>query len=360
MRIFFILILLIGLVLACACSDGTIPTATEPLVELKATYVTQRPVLDGLTNESIWENSKPFYVHVEPANGVGKEYNIVFRAIWWKEWAQIAGEWDDRAYLGMTVSWPDENKDTEKHQWSYLPDQERWVRSNKQSDWLILQWYSSSEYNDIWYWDAALTNPLGYAEDEYLLISDIDSVITASLWIDGLNYLNDTSEQQNTWDLNYDDNLTPRDSTDDKPLWAWQNLIGEMELTKPRIQSNDPLNTWLFKKDSDFLKNTPYLSADATTKIPGYALEEPVADAADIMAAGRWENGMWTVEFVRVASTSNPSDVAFSPDDRYYQQPFLIAIGDNVKNPVESPNTAVTVGQNTVVLSFEYLVPGSN
>jgi hypothetical protein len=360
MKIFFILIFSFGLVLTFSCSDGTIPTATEPLVELKATYVTQRPVLDGLTDESIWQSSKPFFVHVGPVDGVGKEYNIVFKAIWWKEWAQIAGEWDDRAYLGMTISWPDEQKDTEKYQWSYSADQEKWIRSNKQSDWLLLQWYSNSEYNDIWYWDSALTNPLGYAEDEYMLISNIDSVISASLWIDGLNYLNDTADEQNTWDLNYDDNLTPRDSTDDRPLWAWQNKVEDMELTRPRIQSNDPLNNWLFKKDSDFLKNTPYLQADATTRIPGFALEEPVSDAADIMAAGRWKDGMWTVELVRVAATLNPNDVAFSPDDRYYQQPFFIAVGDNAKNPVESANSSVILSQNAVVLSFEYLAPGSN
>ena len=360
MRAFLPLILYTIIIFFLACSDGTIPTATEPLVELKATYVTQRPVLDGHATEAIWEGSRPFYVHVEPRDGVGKEYNIEFKAIWWKEWAQIGGEWDERAYLGMVISWPDEQKDTEKNQWLYSADQERWVRSDKQSDWLIMQWYGTSEYNDIWYWDAALTNPLGYAEDEYMLISNIDSVITASLWIDGLNYLNDTKSEQNTWDLNYDDNLTPRDSTDDKPLWAWKNNVAEMELTKPRIPSDDPLNTWLFKKDADFLKNTPYSAADASTAIPGYALEEPTSDAADIMAAGRWQDGLWTVELVRVASTSNASDVAFSPDDRYYQQPFFVAIGDNEKTPIESANSSIRISFNTVVLSFEYLAPSTN
>lgn len=356
----YLLFFLIGIALFIACSDGTIPTATEPLVELKATYVTQRPVLDGLTDEATWEKSQPFYVHVEPANGKGKEFNIEFRAVWWKEWAFSGASWDERAYLGMSISWPDDGKNIDKHQWRYSAAEERWIRSNKQSDWLLIQWLGGSQLNDIWFWDAALTNPLGYAEDEYLLISTIDSIVTTSVWIDGLNYRNDTSTERNTWDLNYDDNLTPRDSTDDKPLYAWKAKTSELELTKPRIRSDDPLDSWLFFRDADFLKNTPYAEPEDGTVIPGYVLEEPRADAADIMAAGYWKEGYWTVELVRVSSTANPNDITFSPDDRYFQQPFVIAIGNNAKPPVKSDGANTLLSLNSVVLSFEYLVPSTN
>ena len=351
------LFIFIIIIWALSCSDGTIPTATEPLVELKATYVTQRPVLDGETNEAVWENARPFYVHVEPADGTGEGFNLIFRAVWWKEWAKIGESWDDRAYLCMTISWPDEQKNIDKYQWQYSADEGKWSRSNNQSDWIILQWYNNSEYNDMWYWDAALTNPLGYAEDEFMLISTIDSVTTASLWIDGLNYLNDTSEEQNTWDLNYDDNLTPRDSTDDRPLWAWKKDVASMELTNPRIESGDASTSLLFKSDSDFLKNTPYLAPESNAVVPGFALEEPVADPADVMAAGKWNNGMWTVEMMRVASTTNSNDVAFSPDDRYYDQPFLVVVGNNSKTPLEAREIPLIISNNEVTLSFEYLAP---
>ncbi len=363
MKTFLLILFSFGLVFM-ACSDGSIPTATAPLQELQAKYVDQRPVLDGIGNEALWEEARPYYVHVVPTEGKnkGQEFNIEFKAVWWKEWAKGKADWNERAYLALLISWPDAEKNIDKQHWEYLPDQSRWQRTNQQSDWLLLQWFSLSDRNDVWYWDAALTNPLGYAEDQYLLISQAeDSTQKASLWIDGLNYLNDTDTEQNTWDLNYDDNLTPRDSTDDKPLWAWVNTVGSAPPTKPRIYSSDDApNSFLFKSDADFLKNTPYAEPTTNVTVPGYALEEPKDDPADIMAAGNWQDGQWTVELVRSSATKHSNDISFSPDDRYFSQVFLVAIGNNKKSPLESSNDSIFLSRDQVVLSFEYIPPRHN
>ncbi|MBN1996482.1 hypothetical protein JW935_02945, partial [candidate division KSB1 bacterium] len=216
--------LIVVLFVFLACGDGKIPMPTDPLIELHATHVQERPVLDGVADDKVWENAQKFIVHMRRQTSHGTdEFNIVFRAVWWSDWTLGKTVWEEASFLAILVEWPDDDKNILKNAWSYNPADSSWARSEEMSDWLLFQWYGLTEYNDIWFWDAALTNPMGYSEDEKLLISVIDDTTTkASLWIDGLSYGNDTDAIQNTWDLNYDDNLTPRDSTDDRPKWAWK------------------------------------------------------------------------------------------------------------------------------------------
>jgi hypothetical protein len=347
-----------------SCSSGEIPSPTEPLVELHANYVEERPVLDGEGDDIVWQKANPFIVHVTREDESGTaEFNIKFRAVWWKEWAQGRVDWEERAYLALLITWPDDDKNIEKQQWQYDPQDSLWTRSTEQSDWCLLEWYGLSEYVDIWFWDAALTNPMAYAEDEYLLVSDIDDTTqSVSLWIDGLNYYNDTAEAQNTWDLNYDDNLTPRDSTDDRPLYAWKSDVSVTPPSRPRILTDEEeIYQLLLKKDADFLDKTPYAAPRDEVKIPGYVLEEPKNEPADIMAAGKWKDGEWTVEIVRVAVTSESRDISFSVDDRYFTQVIYVAVGDNVKTPLESlSGDSFFLGRESVQLDFEFLTPRQN
>ena len=349
------LLLLISTTIALlfACGDGKIPTATEPLQELHAAYVTSRPYVDGSGSEQVWQNSRPFIVHIEKGQNGEESFNINFKAIWWKEWAKGATTWEEKAFLALLVTWPDDNKNIDKNAWLYDPTNSRWSKSQNQSDWLLFRWYSLSELSDLWYWDAAITNPLGYAEDQYLqtmLMSD--STAKSIIWIDGLNYNNDTAMEQNTWDLNYDDNLTPRDSSDDKPKWAWKVATPSM----PRVVTSEEERThFLLSSDIDFLRNTPYAKPTTAVTVPGYALEEPKDEPADIMAAGKWANGEWTVELVRAAATPQSNDVAFTPNDRWFAQLFYVFVGDDEKSPLDLGSSSIGLPMNRIVLSFEFV-----
>jgi hypothetical protein len=343
------------------CSDGRIPLPTDPLIELKAKHVNERPLLDGKADDSVWQGAQPFIVHLEKNTVQGaQELNLIFKAVWWSEWSKGKTEWEERPFIGILAIWPDDDKNIDKQQWNYDPVTKKWQRSNLNSDWLLMRWYSSSEYNDVWFWDAALTNPMGYAEDEQLLISTTeDSSIQMSLWIDGLSYANDTDNAQNTWDMNYDDNLTPRDSTDDKPRWAWTADITKTPPSVPRIVSED-LDKFsiLLKKDASFLNKTAYANPTAAVTIPGYVLEDPIANPADVMAAGRWENNEWTLELVRATITGQANDIVLAPDDRYFTAVFYLALGDNEKTPFEQlQSEKMLIARDPVVLNFEYIIP---
>jgi hypothetical protein len=354
------LIAIAGLILL-ACGSGEIPMPTDPVIDLEARYVGSRPRLDGRSDDAVWAEANPFYVHVEQGSGADRvEFNITFKAVWWKEWAMGSVDWDERAWLALLVSWPDDDKNIAKQQWTWRPDEKKWNRSQEQSDWMLIQWWNVTEYNDIWYWDAALTNPMGYAEDQKLLISQVtDTTTKVSLWIDGLNYNNDTADNQNTWDSNYNDNLTPRDSTDDGPLYAWAADVNLSPPTQPNVFSDpDERYDLLLRSDADFLTKTPYDSADQSVMVPGYVLESPKNDPADIMTAGRWENGNWTVELVRVAATGKANDVGFLPDDRYFSQLFFVAVGDNQKSPLEALGTGrMFISVHSARLNFQFIPP---
>jgi len=349
------LLLLISTISALlfACGDGKIPTATEPLQELHAAYVTGRPVVDGSGNEQVWQNSRPFIVHIEKGEAPKVEFNVTFKAIWWKEWAKGATAWEEKAFLALLANWPDDDKNIDKNAWSFDPASSHWSRTNQKSDWLLLRWFSLSELSDLWYWDAAITNPLGYAEDQYLqsmLMSD--STTKSIIWIDGLNFNNDTATEQNTWDLNYDDNLTPRDSSDDKPKWAWKVATPSL----PRVvTSEEERHHFLLSGDIDFLRNTPYAKPTAAVTIPGYALEEPKDEPADIMAAGKWANGEWTLELVRAAATPYANDVAFDYKDRWFAQVFYVYVGDDEKSPLDLGSSSISLFMNRIVLSLEFV-----
>ncbi len=346
-----------------ACGDGKIPMPTDPLIELHAVHVNDRPVVDGVADDKVWDKAQRFVVHIERETNEGlDEFNIIFKAVWWSDWTKGKTEWEEASFLAIMVEWPDDEKNILKNPWTFNPSDSTWTRGEEMSDWLLLQWFGLSEYNDIWFWDAALTNPMGYAEDQKLLISVIDdSTSKSSLWIDGLSYGNDTDDSQNTWDLNYDDNLTPRDSTDDRPKWAWTHDVKTQPPSLPRIFSDEQERySCLLYKDVDFLSKTAYAGGDESVKIPGFLLEEPRHDPADVMAAGKWENGTWTLEMVRAASTGNPNDITFLTDDRYFTQTLFVALGDNQATPFEKMDgDAIYFGYDPVVLTFEFIPPRS-
>jgi hypothetical protein len=362
MKIYYVIFCLLIVGFLLACGTGEIPSATEPLIELEAAYVTSRPLLDGCGDDNVWQNAEPYILHVEETGGDGG-FNIILKAIWWKEWTKGTTEWSDKAFLALLVNWPDDDKNIDKMMWTYTPQDSHWTMSENMSDWLVIQWYSAGNFIDLWYWDAALTNPLGYAEDQYLEVVQLtDSTYDVGLLIDGLNSRNDTQDQQNTYDLNYDDNLTPDDPSDDHPKWAWRADPDSIAPSLPRIVSNQNERwNFLLWNEAEILKNTPYANPIKSVTVPGFVLEEPKDQPADIMAAGSWdeEAKTWTVELARTSATDQVYDIGFTVDDRWFRQSFYLTVGDNIRSPLEMELAAETetplVALYSVVLTFEFV-----
>ncbi|MBN1349165.1 hypothetical protein JXJ21_07140 [candidate division KSB1 bacterium] len=368
MQKFINLILLFTGALFLACSRGEIPTAVPPLVELQAKYITSRPVIDGRANDEVWKDANPYYVHVGKRDVLTGEiiegYNLTLKAVWWREW-HLTSAWTEIPYVAIMASWPDDDKNIKKNMWHYNPVDSLWTRDSEGSDWLLLRWYSTSTFIDLWYWDAALTNPMGYAEDqevETFAVDDTTELLTFN--IDGLSFLNDNEANVNTWDYNYDDNLTPRDSTDDFPSMIWGQNPGLETPSLPRIfSSTDETSSFLLSRDAVAMLSpnvAPFGTLNEPIDVPGYVLEEPKNDPADITAAGRYENGEWTLELMRISATGEDGDIQFSTDSRYSRWPCFIYIGDNSHIPFErrvsrETERMIFEAENIVILTFEFV-----
>lgn len=353
-----------------ACGEGNIPTAVEPSIEVHAAYITSRPIVDGILNEPDWEKAMPYQVHIgqtdiKTGQSIGG-YNVEMKSLWWRDWG-YSSQWGRQAYVALSLSWPDDDKNIDKNSWQYNPNDTSWTRSRNGSDWLLISWLSATQYTDLWYWDAALTNPLGYAEDQYIETFQInDSTDVNQFNIDGLRFLNDIQDENNAWDNNYNDNRTPRDSTDDFPMKIWRTNPAQVMPVKPRVLSDDRERlSFLLQSDADFMINAftaPYAKLTQSISVPGYVLEDPQNKSADIMAAGRHENGYWTVELVRRCKTSDDNiDISFDPDDRYSSYYFSLLMGDNSHAPLtrtlsRSAQRQILQSENYVRFNFEFIV----
>lgn len=366
--IFSFLIFLIS-----ACSDGTIPTAVEPLIELQAKYITDRPVVDGVLDEEDWQETQSYLVHigerdVKTGQTIGG-FNLEMKALWWQDWGFNA-VWTEQSYVAISLTWPDDDKNMEKTSWTYNPTDSSWTLQNIGSDWFLISWISSSSEGktDLWYWDAAITNPIGYMEDQYIETFDVNDQEISRFNVDGLRFLNDVEYQNNCWDINYNDNNTPRDSTDDFPMKAWRFDPQQTNPTLPRIYTEESeRNKLLLAQDSEFMvdpNTAPFSALTEPITIPGYILEDPNNSSADIMAAGKWKDGFWTVELVRACKVQSGSDdeydITFNTDDRYGQYVMKLIVGDKSTPALTQQLSSDTQSDlmqwiNTVYLTFEFI-----
>lgn len=142
--------------------------------------------------------------------------------------------------------------------------------------------FTSSEDQeiDIWVWGSVTSDPIGFAVDGaigYQAETEVNpngfrSDAGSPVWLD--NSAGDTLPAfQHKHGADYDGSY---------PLRYWE--VDGFDITAP----------W----------------ADGAT-IPGLVIAAPSYSAADVFAKGRYENGTWTVEFVRARDTKNIDDVRF-------------------------------------------------
>ena len=358
----FLYLPLAALVLTIGCGDGELPTAVQQPQEVHSLFTSTPPVIDGRDDDAAWQRATPYKVFLNNTRGGSNLPDdgllIEFSSTWWKVSVvdTAAGDTSEVIYVGLLATWEDNDKNLQRRMWQFDPTNAEWKQTNTGSDWLVLVWIGAARNTDIWYWDAATTNPMGYFDDMVLEgITVVDEVEPLLLRIDDLNYFNDTPDNRNTWDENYDDNLTPGDPSDDHPKFAWNFDPATVPPSLPPVFSdNNEAGLFLLASEADLLRNSPIAGKNEAVEVPGFVLEQPMGGAADVRAYGRYENGRWTLEFYRRATGSNTSDVVLNPEARFFSQLFAVAIGDNTLSPFDRDADPVTVSDATQ-LTFEFI-----
>lgn len=356
-----------ALLFVLGCGSGELPTAVEQPQQLYASYIRNEqdiPVLDGRGDDKIWQTAPVYRVFLDNKNGgVGLPGGMLveLQAAWWRVIIDTTHVGPSRidttfaTYVGFRATWPDDDKSIASRPWNYNPADSTWSQGAQGTDWLLLVWQSFTDDTDLWYWDAATTNPMGYFQD--MVFEGFDTgkgIEPLFVRVDGLNFFNDTPTAQNTWDPNYDNNNTPNNLRDDRPKFAWKNDPATTPPALPPVYSSTEENRqFLLIGEAVSLATSAYAKPRTAVTVPSAVLQEPLGGSADIPAFGRHENGKWTLEFARIAKASDNNDVLFNPATRFFSQTFSMAVGNNVTGAFDGDLAKLTI-QNSTTLTFEF------
>jgi len=210
---------------------------------------------------------------------------------------------DDGENLYIAATWDDATENVDKKQWSF--DGSIWSQSENEDRFALMfdmgqndpegvdcaamchlpdGMSTSTGRVDVWHWKAARSNPMGFVDDKYF---------------------DPTGRHGDSGTSSYSDN---DDDGSGNPTFMATNDPG----ANVTFVVNDAAAQTAFDPYGTLPSHTvdvavPFdLGASFTSGdvIPGYVLRIPGGNRADVMTAGKWENGVWTLEFKRKNSGS--------------------------------------------------------
>lgn len=306
---------LIILVLLSIFAPPLLADEDEARTILSASKIKEPITIDGLANEPAWQKTPHLKTNVR-SGSIG-DIEATLHALY------------DDDYFYLHVEWPDPTMSASKNQW--LRTDEGWSKGNDEDRFSIIWNIDDSvkgfniagcamlchgdrmftndadERADVWHWKAGRTNPVGYADDQFM-----NSIV-----------VEEDSPAHAEWTGRHSDPKSSGGYISNK------NSKG----TGPRYYEPDPLDDedglFITKDEIDSgeaVELLPGTTLPPGTTVPGYILEKPVGSRGDIQAAGVWKDGKWSLELKRKLATNTSDDVHFDISDTYR---FGIAIMDN-------------------------------
>lgn len=224
--------------------------------DIISTKVKESPAIDGVFNDKVWEGIKSYKV-----KDVRTEADVTIKSVYT----------DDMIYF--LLSYPDATEDRLHKPWVWDKEMESYILGPQREDTFTIKWnmmdhkvdlssFSDDDYTaDIWYWKANRTDPSGYADDKYDIISAVPQ-----------------NKSQEVVSRTGKKRYLLRMSDEGNP--SYQNII-------------------LTGYKSDMIDQFLHL--------------KPSGSMADILAKGTWKEGVWTVEFGRKLDTGHSDDILLNP-----------------------------------------------
>lgn len=236
------------------------PERPAKLFKLTSVLVKETPTIDGSSNDSVWQNALSVTVL-----DYASQRPITVKSV----------HTNDEIFL--LVQYPD-TAPSETHKslgWDY--GDEIYKQLNDREDLCVIKWSMvgngvnlslqkpESHKADIWFWKAKRTNPTGYADDKYQLLTKTKTELS-------------------------------------NPIPSQNNEI--LYLQRIPDEGEAPFKEQLvFEYQGDVISQ--------------YVYQTPTGSHADVKAKGRWNDGFWTIEFERKLNTGYQDDVAFIPGQTY-------------------------------------------
>jgi PAS domain S-box-containing protein len=273
--------------------------------------------LDGHALEDDWRDANDLVITVQDGS-IGK-VEVSLKALY------------DQDNLFIFATWPDATKSVEKDSWIF--DGKQWNLTGNE-DRIAFLWNiddsisgfniggcamlchgdrmhtnDPSELGDLWHWKAGRTNPIGYAEDEWIDDTVVEgyteSAREAAFYVDGSQTIENEGYIKNI------------NSGGDGPKYyepAPQDPADSQFIFLSEVENGETV---------EVKENTRFNTNDS---IPGYILRKPPENRGDIEAKGLWLGGRWQVEFRRKLNTGYDNDVQFDISKTYR---FGISVMDN-------------------------------
>lgn len=225
--------------------------ASQDIISIK---VKEAPVLDGSDSDKAWAQAKTYTVKDARLN-----VPITIKSV----------HTEDMVFF--LVSYPDATEDILHKPWAWNKEMEMYMPSSLGEDTFNFRWnmeskdvdlssFSDDNYTaDLWYWKANRSNPAGYADDKYDVLSSLKAKKSQDI-------ISKTGKNR--------------------------YLLREADEGKECYEEIIPIE---FRGDtiSQFIKRVPEGSR------------------ADIKAKGVWKNKTWTIELGRKLNTGHNDDVQF-------------------------------------------------
>ena len=269
--------------------------------ELLATKVEDSPVVDGKGDEALWERA----AGITTVDTVA-EIEVTLKAVYT----------DEAIFFLVTYPDPSENREHKTMLWD--AEAQRYRVGPKREDMFVFKWNMEPQpanlslsadrpyAADIWFWKAYRTDASGHADDKMHIYSITPLAQSKRVF----------SRSGKLFHL-----LRPGDAG--KP--AYELLIYD------------------------------HYAGDT---VPRYRQVQPAGSRADIRAKGRWDEGIWTIEFGRKLMTGHSDDVQFDPDQRYLFGVSRYEIAGRQRDPtVEQPDYGMGDTAEALTLTFERSLP---
>ncbi len=284
--------LYLAMVMAMCIGFSAYSSADQTVTAAK---VSNAPKIDGIGDESEWNKAVPVIVRENIAN-----IEVTLKAVY-----------TDKEIFFMVI-FPDQDESRNHRDMIWDKEKKMYVIGADREDSFVFKWsmepepvnlsvYSDIPYkSDIWYWKALRSDPLGYADDKYDILSRT-KVSNSNKVI---------SKKGNTF---------------------YYGRYGD-------------------KGDAAYTAVEPPLDHNGD-KIPMFKNVSPTGSRADVRAKGAWKAGKWTIEFGRLLFTGHDDDLQFDTKGSYQ---FGIALHEIAGQKPDSKEKYYGAGDvvESVILKF--------
>ena len=272
---------------------------------LVAKKVKSAPKIDG-KSESVWNSVKP-----EKIDLPGK-FTVTAKAVYTDSHLYFLFQWPDkdeslnRVYVLEKGAWHKKqgNEDRFNLLWSVNDGIVGFVEKgcqiachkNKETGEGEMYTNGPGERGDLWHWKSQRTDPLGYADDQYLA-NEVDRS---------------------------GDEATGR-RTDQKSGGGYGDNWDEAKKRPKSTFATGKGGPVLLKKDAQTVSDAT--SFPEGMVVPMEVLELPKGSRGDLAAKGVWSSGKWTLELARKLNTGHDDDIQFGDLAKAYH--FGISVHNN-------------------------------